>query len=126
MGAVHRLGHSLLRGLLAARAPVAAGSPARRRGRRPQGGPADRWLPYVAAKLRLPDVLRDGPAPVTELACSLGVDPPMLRRVLRAMVAVGLLTEDAEGRFGLAPAGERLLSGAPGSERGEVGPQNRR
>jgi len=77
-------------------------------------------LVYVAAELRLPDLLAEGARSAQELAPATGTHAPSLHRVLRALASLGLFTEGAEGRFALTPLGAALRSGAPGSARATV------
>lgn len=72
---------------------------------------------YVAAKLRVPDLLKDEPKSAEELAAANNVHPPSLFRVLRALGAVDVLTQTDDGRFGNTPLSETLCSDAPGSLR---------
>ncbi len=72
---------------------------------------------YVAANLGLADLLRDGPRTNGELAEATGSHAPSLARVLRALLALGVLTRDPEGRFGLTALGATLRSDGPGSLR---------
>jgi len=48
---------------------------------------------YVAAKLGIADLLKDGPRTTGELAIAAGVDPSALYRVLRAAAGVGVFSE---------------------------------
>jgi hypothetical protein len=73
---------------------------------------------HVAAKLRLADMLADGPQPSTTLAQRTGAHPDALHRVLRALVNVGVLKETDEGRFALTPVGALLRTETAGSLRG--------
>ena len=70
---------------------------------------------YVAAKLGLADLLGDGPVATAELAATAGVDAAGLRRVLRALVSLGVLAEAAGDRFALTEAGQYLRSDRPDS-----------
>jgi hypothetical protein len=79
-----------------------------------------RHLVYVFAKLGLADLLADGPQPSDALAAAAGAHGPTLRRVLRRMVVIGLLTEAEDGRFGLTEMGRLLRSDAPDGARGRV------
>jgi hypothetical protein len=63
---------------------------------------------YVAAKLGLADLLRDGPRTAADLATAAGVDAALLRRFLRALVSLGVLVEPASDRFALTAAGQCL------------------
>lgn len=74
-------------------------------------------LVYVAAKLGLADILRDGRiASCEELAQDTGTNQQVLSRVLRGLVMIGILSEH-EGRFCLKPTGELLQSDHPESMR---------
>jgi O-methyltransferase domain/Dimerisation domain len=77
-------------------------------------------LLYVAAQLRLADLLRDGPRSSAELAASTGTRPATLHRVLRGLVVDGALDEDADGRFRVTEAGRLLESDRPDSMWGAV------
>ena len=73
---------------------------------------------YAAARLRLADLLADGPRTAAELAASTGNHAPSLRRLLRALAGLGVLATvpGDEPRFALTPVGE-LLRDTPGSLR---------
>ncbi len=71
----------------------------------------------VAAKLGLADQLKDQPKTAAELAQATGTHAPSLYRVLRALVSVGVFTEDTQGRFASTPVAETLRHDAPGSLR---------
>jgi hypothetical protein len=71
---------------------------------------------YVAAKLRIADMLADGPRPATELADASGVHPEALYRLLRMLAGHGVFLEDADGGFANSERSE-LLRDAPGSFR---------
>jgi hypothetical protein len=75
---------------------------------------------FVAAKLGIPDLLKDAPRHSADLAGPLGVHPQALHRVLRGLALLAVLTEEPDGRFGLGPFGRHLLSDAPGSMRAEA------
>lgn len=72
---------------------------------------------YVAAKLGVADLLAAGPRPVEELAAATQTDAPSLRRVLRALVSVGVFTEARPGTFALTPLAALLRTGTPDSMR---------
>lgn len=74
----------------------------------------------VVARLGVADHLVDGPRTAEQLASAMDVDPDALHRVLRALVLERVLTLDRRGRFGLAPAGERLRTDHPESMRAWV------
>jgi ubiquinone/menaquinone biosynthesis C-methylase UbiE len=64
---------------------------------------------YVAAKLGIADLLKDGPRPVPELAQATGTNPQALHRLLRALASISIFAED-QGRFTLTPLAECLLN----------------
>jgi hypothetical protein len=70
---------------------------------------------YVAAKLGIADLLADGSKPIEELAAVTGTQAPALSRVLRALVSVGVFTQDAQHRFALTPRAALLRTDVPGS-----------
>ena len=72
---------------------------------------------YVAAKLGIPDLLKDEPKSSADLAHATGTHAPSLYRVLRALDSVGVFAEDDRGRFGLTPLGATLRTDVPGSLR---------
>jgi hypothetical protein len=72
---------------------------------------------YVAAKLGIPDLLRDEPKSSDDLAQATGTHAPSLYRVLRALDSVGVFAEDDRGRFALTPLGATLRTDIPGSLR---------
>jgi hypothetical protein len=72
---------------------------------------------YVAAKLGIPDLLRDEPKSSDDLAQATGTHAPSLYRVLRALDSVGVFAEDDRGRFALTPLGATLRTDVPGSLR---------
>lgn len=79
------------------------------------GAIANAWLAQAiscAAKLRIADLLAEGPRPPEALAAATGTMPGPLRRVLRALAGSGIFAEDAEGRFMLTPLAEPLRSDA--------------
>ncbi|HEY5411674.1 MAG TPA: methyltransferase [Caulobacteraceae bacterium] len=73
---------------------------------------------HVAVRLGLPDRLADGPGSSAALAEATGSHPRTLRRLLRAMAALGLCRQTGEDHFELTPAGGLLRTGAEGSVRG--------
>jgi hypothetical protein len=74
----------------------------------------------VAARLGVADVLADGPRTSAEIADAVGADARALRRVLRNLAVEEVLEELDDGRFALAPMGERLRKDVPGTLRGSV------
>ena len=81
------------------------------------------WAAQVAcaaASLSLPEHLAAGPMTAEALARAAQAHAPSMRRLLRAMVALGLCTQEADGRFSLTEAGGYLRADAPGSVRGRA------
>ena len=72
---------------------------------------------YVAAKLRIADLLKDGPRSSDELAAATQVHARSLYRILRALAGFGIFAEGEERRFTLTPMAEQLRD-VPGSARG--------
>jgi hypothetical protein len=72
---------------------------------------------YVAAKLGIADLLKDGPRTSEELAQVTGTHAPSLYRVLRLLTAAELLREGEGHAFTLTPLGTYLQTGVPGSVR---------
>jgi hypothetical protein len=74
---------------------------------------------YVAAKLGVADVLGEGSKSGDEIASATGADTKSLARLMRALVALGVLAVD-DGRFRLTGIGAPLQSGMPGSMRSMI------
>jgi hypothetical protein len=72
---------------------------------------------YVAAELKIADLLATGARTSAELAAAAGADAPSLHRLLRALSALGLCEEREDGRFALTPLGALLQEGSPHSLR---------
>jgi len=72
-------------------------------------------LVYVVARLRIADLLKDGPRTARELAERAGVNAAALYRVLRTLASYGLFTEVSRHRFKLTPVGSTLRADAPAS-----------
>ena len=82
---------------------------------------AEGYLPsaclHVAVKLKIADLLADGPRPVEALASATGSNADALYRVLRALVSIGIFSEPQPRTIALSPAAELLRANAPGSIR---------
>lgn len=63
----------------------------------------------VAVELRIPELLARHPHTAAQLAADTGTHQPSLGRLLRLLVATGILEEDADGRYSLSPLGKELL-----------------
>jgi O-methyltransferase domain/Dimerisation domain len=70
---------------------------------------------YVAAKLGLTDVLKDGPKGSDELATAVGAHPDALHRLLRVLASVDIFAQVDQRRFTLTPLGALLQTDVPGS-----------
>lgn len=72
---------------------------------------------YIIAKLGIADHLAGGPKTAEEIAAATGTHSGAIYRIFRALSSVGVLTEEADQRFGLTPLSETLRTDAPGSLR---------
>jgi O-methyltransferase domain len=75
--------------------------------------PLEPQLIYLAVKLGIPELLRDGAQSSTTLAQLAGVHAPSLHRVLRGMAVLGLVCEEADHRFSLTAKGALLQRAHP-------------
>ncbi|CAM5328812.1 methyltransferase [Streptomyces abikoensis] len=73
-----------------------------------------------AAELGVADALENGPRDCASLAAETGTDPGALRRLLRALAGLGVVSQLDTERFALTALGSRLTSAAPDSERAGV------
>jgi hypothetical protein len=67
---------------------------------------------YVAVTLGIPDLLRNRSLACDELASATSSHPGALYRLLRALAAIGVLSESEDRRFALAPLGRALAGDA--------------
>src|ERR1700744_5261170 len=72
---------------------------------------------YAATKPGIPDVLKSGPKPTSEIAKACNANEDAVFRVLRALASAGVFTETAPRTFALSGDGELLLSDRPDSLR---------
>ncbi len=72
---------------------------------------------YPIAKLKIADLLADGPLPVAEIAKRTDSNTDALYRVLRVLASVGVFSESAGRVFAQTPVSEFLRAGVPGSQR---------
>jgi O-methyltransferase domain/Dimerisation domain len=79
------------------------------------GGFSATQILVTAAKLHIADRLGDTPRSAADLAGEFGADPRALYRFLRMLVALNLLTQSRNGRFGLSSLGQFLRSDHPQS-----------
>jgi hypothetical protein len=75
-------------------------------------------LIYVASKLGLADLLKDGPRTAEQLAHAAGVQPQPLYRALRTLASYGVFAEIKGRRFKLTPLGTTLRTDVPASMNG--------
>jgi len=71
---------------------------------------------HAAVALHVPDLLADGPLPAAGVAERTGLDPDRARRLLRGLVALGVVSE-VEGRYANTEVGDLFREGVPGSRR---------
>jgi predicted transcriptional regulator len=72
---------------------------------------------YLAAKLRIADLLKDGPRHFGNLARATETDAASLNRVMRLLASAGVFEEKENGNFALTALGECLREDVPGSAR---------
>ncbi len=72
---------------------------------------------YVAAKLGLADLLKNGHKTAEDLASATACHPRSVYRLLRGLASVGVFAEDDQRRFSLTPLADCLRSDGPGSQR---------
>jgi len=70
---------------------------------------------YVAAKLGIADLLKDGPLKCSEIAAIVGADVRSLFRLMRALSSLGIFAQTKNEYFSLLPLGENLRVDIPGS-----------
>lgn len=75
-------------------------------------------LLYVAAKLGIADVLKDGPKSCEDLTHAVRAHPRTLYRVLRILASLEIFVEQEDGRFALTPRATYLQTDVPGLVRG--------
>jgi SAM-dependent methyltransferase len=70
---------------------------------------------YVAAKLGIADLLKDGPQSCVALATAIGADTASLFRLMRALASVGIFSHVRGDCFALSRLAESLQTDTPGS-----------
>ncbi|HET6175598.1 MAG TPA: methyltransferase dimerization domain-containing protein [Candidatus Sulfotelmatobacter sp.] len=70
---------------------------------------------YVAAKLGIADILKDGPRACSEVAVLVEADARSLFRLMRALSSLGVFTQTDGDCFAMSPLGESLRADIPGS-----------
>jgi len=72
---------------------------------------------HAAAKLRLPDLLANGPKSAGQLAQESGAHPAALQALLRALSTLDMFAPTSDGRFCNTPLTEALRTDQPHSQR---------
>ena len=80
-------------------------------------GPLALQAVHVAAKLGLADIVASGPKTVTELAEATVTHAPSLRRLLRALVSIGVFAKDGPDQFRQSELSDLLRTEHPQSLR---------
>ncbi len=75
---------------------------------------------YAATKLGIPDLLKSGAKPTSEIAKACEANEDAVYRVMRALASAGVFTETSPRVFALTAEGELLLSDRPDSQRSMV------
>jgi hypothetical protein len=71
----------------------------------------------AAVELGIPDLVADGPRSSEELTAATHIHADRLRRLLRGLVALGVLEQSGDDRFSNTEVGELFREGARGSRR---------
>ncbi|WP_231588475.1 methyltransferase dimerization domain-containing protein [Mycobacterium nebraskense] len=66
----------------------------------------------TAADLGVADALADGPLSGEQLADRVGADADALRRLMRALIGIGIFRQRSDGRYALTPLADALRTGA--------------
>jgi hypothetical protein len=74
-------------------------------------------LVYAACELKIPDLLAGGPMTSEQLSAATGIDANRLYRLLRGLVAQGVLSEGDDRTFSNTEVGEVFREDTPGSRR---------
>jgi O-methyltransferase domain/Dimerisation domain len=75
---------------------------------------------YVAAKLGIADLLKEGPRSCDDLAKATGTHLSSLCRLMSTLASLGVFVAEEDNRFRPTPLGRALQSGVPGSMRAMV------
>ena len=73
---------------------------------------------WLAAHFRLADIIGSGAASAVEIARASETHPGAMRRLLDALTAAGIFSNEGDGRYGLTAASDFLRSDHPKSQRG--------
>jgi SAM-dependent methyltransferase len=72
---------------------------------------------YVAARLGIPDLVKDGAKSAEAIARATGAHAPSVQRLLRALASLGVFTESSPGQFRNTELGDLLRADHPASLR---------
>jgi hypothetical protein len=72
---------------------------------------------YVAAKLRIADLVKDSPLGLAALAQATETHAPSLYRLMRALAGLGVFMQNEDGNYEATALGRCLVSGSPGALR---------
>lgn len=75
---------------------------------------------YATAELGIPDALAAGATALGDIADRTGTDAAALRRLLRALVPLGLVTQLSDDRFALTESGRPLRTDVPDTMRSDL------
>jgi O-methyltransferase domain/Dimerisation domain len=70
---------------------------------------------YVAAKLGIADLLKNGPLKVSDIAAIVGTDVRPTFRLMRSLASLGIFAQTKNGYFSLLPLGDNLRADISGS-----------
>jgi O-methyltransferase domain/Dimerisation domain len=70
---------------------------------------------YVAAKLGIADLLKNGPLKVSDIATIVGTDVRPTFRLMRSLASLGIFAQTKNGYFSLLPLGDNLRADISGS-----------
>ena len=70
---------------------------------------------YIAARLKLADLVKEGPKSCAELAQRTDTHAGSLHRIVRVLASAGVFALDEQEQVSLTPLSETLLSDAPGT-----------
>jgi hypothetical protein len=73
-----------------------------------------------AVELKIPDLLAGGAMSAEQLSAATDIDTDRLRRLLRGLVALGVLQLSGDDRFSNTAVGEMFREGVPGSRRAQT------
>jgi len=72
---------------------------------------------HAAVALRIPDLLADPPKSLDDISSATGIETDRIRRLLRALVVLGVVSEVGPASFANTELGDVFRDGVPGSRR---------